>query len=123
MTIEIDPAHNRPSPFVVKGQVRQPDGRPFVRGLVRAFDRDLRSEQLLGECHTDRGGAYRIDYGTHHFRVVEKGAADLLVKLLDADGSMLVASSILFNAPAEATVNLTLSLERQPSLTLWRLAP
>src|SRR5690606_28623526 len=40
------------------------------------------------------------------------------VKAIDADGSVLVASPILFNAPATATIDLAIPLDRKvpPSL-------
>jgi hypothetical protein len=37
-------------PFVVKGRVVHADGKPLLGSLVRAFDRDLRSEEPLGEA-------------------------------------------------------------------------
>ena len=47
---------------VVKGRITQPDGIPLAELTVRAFDRDLRQESLLGEATTDQDGHYAITY-------------------------------------------------------------
>ena len=92
--------------FRVTGFVRFADGVSAARIKVVAFDRDLRSEQPLGETQTDRDGAYRIEYSERKFLNRERGTADLVVKALDADGSILVASPVLFNAPQDAEIDL-----------------
>jgi hypothetical protein len=47
---------------VVHGTVVDADGNPLPRLTVRAFDRELRHEQLLGETHTETQGKYLINY-------------------------------------------------------------
>jgi hypothetical protein len=59
--------HGGSGMFRVTGVVRFADGIPAARTRVAAFDRDLRSEQPLGEAHTDRNGAYRIEYSRERF--------------------------------------------------------
>jgi hypothetical protein len=109
----------RPRAFQVTGQVRFA-GDVAASGMkVAAFDRDLRHEQLLGEAYTDRSGAYRIEYSDRQFCNRERGTADLVVKALDTDGSILVASPVLFNAPQDAEVNLTIPLEKKAPPTLF----
>ena len=54
MTIEVDvpaqiPNGNTSASFIVKGQIKQADGSPLSNALVRAFDKDLRHEQVLKE--------------------------------------------------------------------------
>lgn len=92
--------------FVVKGQIRQADSSPFVGAVVRAFDKDLRSEQFLGEAVTDREGRYQITYTPNLFRRAEKKSADVIVRVYGRDEQMHASSEILFNAPLEATVDL-----------------
>jgi hypothetical protein len=103
--------------FVVKGQIRQGDGSPFVGGVVRAVDKDLRSEEQLNETTTDKDGHYEIMYSAAQFRRAEKGSADLVVRVFNASGSLLAASSIIFNARPEETVDLVIRVEgyRGPS--------
>jgi peptidoglycan hydrolase-like protein with peptidoglycan-binding domain len=68
-------------PMVVRGQVLQPDGSPFSSALVRAFDKDLRSEELLGEVTTDEAGRYEITYSAEQFRRPEKDSAALHLRV------------------------------------------
>ena len=48
-------------PFVVRGSVNNKDNEP-LNVVVRAFDEDLRTAQILGEARTDAKGQYRIEY-------------------------------------------------------------
>ncbi len=105
--------------FEVRGRVSLADGSSAVGVKVVAVDRDLRREQGLGEAQTDRSGAYRIEYSERHLLSREHGVADLVVKALDADGSILVASPVLFNAPQEAKVDLTIPIERRVPPTVF----
>jgi hypothetical protein len=96
-------------PFVVNGRVVHVDGRSFAGGLVRAFDKDLRSEEELGdEVPTDAQGRYEIRYGPEDFSRVEKDSADLIVRAYNADKRELGSSPILFNAGTEETIDLVL---------------
>ena len=71
--IEIDvPATEEPEQFIVKGQIRAADKSPLVNGVVCAFDKDLRQEQLLGETAADGEGCYQTAYTRARFRRMEK---------------------------------------------------
>ncbi len=91
--------------FVVKGQVRDENNRPLTQHMVRAYDQDLRKSQKLGEAWTDHDGRYRIAYSSDRFCKAEKGRADLVTIVFNADDDELSRSSVLFNAPAEATID------------------
>ena len=96
-------------PFVVHGTIRQPDCQPLVRGVVEAVDKDLRSEQQLGQAFTDENGKYEIPYTAEQFRRSEKRTADLVVRVWgQKDGArvLLASSPIIFNAEREETVDL-----------------
>ncbi len=103
--------------FVVLGTVRYPDGRPLAQTLVRAFDRDLRSEEPLGTTTTDECGRYEIRYSAEQFSRLEKASADLVVRAVDHEENELAFSSVFFNAGAEETVDLVVGGEelRGPS--------
>jgi len=109
-----DSSENRsrgPDVYTVRGTVVNPNGRPFAGGLVRAFDRDLRSEQLLGEGRTDGNGRYLIQYKSESFQQAESGGPDLAVKVFDAAGQALYEprmDELVFNAPPDAVVDITL---------------
>lgn len=104
---EPEPVEER-QPFTVRGQVHQADGSPLVGGIVRAFDKDMRNEEPLGEATTDNDGHYEIQYTADQFRRTEKKSADLIVRVFNRDGSPLVSSPIFFNAPPVATVDLVI---------------
>lgn len=105
-TVQEDPPIGGPS-FTVSGNIYQADGRPLAGVMVRAFDRDMRSEEFLGEQTTEGDGFYMILYYASQFKRAEKGSADLLIRVYDANGRELAASDILFNAPPEAVIDLT----------------
>ncbi len=85
--------------FVVRGAVLYPDGKPLAGALVQAYDKDLRSEELLGEQRTDPDGRYEIGYSREQFRRAEKNSADLVVRAF-APGKKAPAaeSAVVFNA-------------------------
>jgi peptidoglycan hydrolase-like protein with peptidoglycan-binding domain len=101
---------NRPPPpekYVVHGAVRLARGGFLVGATVCAFDVDLRHEQPLGRpATTDGCGQYRIEYTPRDFRRSEVGQADLVVRAYASDGTILAESPTLFNAPADAQVDL-----------------
>jgi hypothetical protein len=89
---ELRRADGKQPEFVVKGAVRFFDGFPAAGLNVSAFDRDLRTEQLLGRSQTNRDGSYRIQYSAGEFAKADTRSADLAVKVFAADGSLLSAS-------------------------------
>jgi hypothetical protein len=103
----------------VRGTVRFADGTPAGGVAVLAVDRDLRSEEELGTAKTDAGGAYRISYAADRLRRSERGTADLVVKAPAANGPPLVSSPVLFNAPADAVVDLVIPAERMAAPSLF----
>jgi hypothetical protein len=131
-------SESQPSQFVVKGTIRQANGDLYSGAIVRAFDRDLRNEQLLGETTTDRNGYYEIAYNANQFQRAEKVSADLIVRIFnpqqpneeipnliitDDKGNPLdtislqsaqgeTRTAIWFNAPAIAIVNFSLISDR-----------
>ncbi|TXH37734.1 MAG: hypothetical protein E6Q92_10430 [Burkholderiaceae bacterium] len=105
----------------VHGIVTGPDGRPVARAVVRAHDRDLRSEQFLGETVTGKDGHYAIGYSAGRFARAEKAAADLVVRVYDATGKTLLhepeAEDVLYNAVSDLRhdIRLTAPLRAEKS--------
>src|SRR4029077_6764275 len=96
-----------------------PDGAGFlVRGrvvgsssgyLVRAYDKDMRSEELLGEAPIDESGNFEIAYRSDQFTRTEKQAADLRLTVLNDAGREVVSAPIIFNAaPIEVVPDIAL---------------
>lgn len=97
--------------FIVRGTVRDSNGHPLAGTIVRAFDRDLRREELLGETRTDAEGKYEIRYSLEQFKASDAStntAPDLFVRALGADGQILAESPIRFNASQEETIDLVI---------------
>ncbi len=101
--------------YSVRGTVTNVQNRNLPDLLVRAYDRDLRSEELLGENITDRNGKYEIRYTPAAFKRSEKLSADLVVKVFGRNGKQVLyepdMDHILFNAPPDAIVNITITAE------------
>jgi len=97
--------------FKVEGYVHKSDGSAFVGGLVYAYDKDLRTEALLGKAITNEAGYYEITYSPDKLGKANKGNADLQVRLIeivnDKEEKILAASEIFFNAPPVQEINLT----------------
>jgi Tc toxin complex TcA C-terminal TcB-binding domain/Neuraminidase-like domain/Salmonella virulence plasmid 28.1kDa A protein len=98
----------RQKKLVVRGVASYGSGLAAAGLLVRAYDKDMRSEQLLGETKTDKSGKYEIDYSAKQFALAEAGTADLRISLCNPEGREIGTSAILFNAPTEAVINVTL---------------
>ena len=98
--------------FIVRGTVRDANSELVAGIVLRAFDRDLRSEELLGEAATDANGSYEIPYTPEQFRRAEKAKADLLVRAYDPEGRELAASPILFNANPVEVIDLKIGREK-----------
>src|SRR5262249_46474636 len=79
-------AFEEPPQFAVQAQAQYTNGRPAAGMKVRAFDRDLRSEEKLGEVTTDEQGRYEIKYTAAQFSRDEKGSADLRVAVCEPGG-------------------------------------
>ncbi len=97
--------------FVVFGQVLLANQQPVTGLKVVAFDRDLRSEELLGESDTDNNGNYRINYTLTGFNNTETSTANLIMKAFNSVGTLLVESEIFFNVARVQLINLVLTAE------------
>ncbi|MFC8940126.1 neuraminidase-like domain-containing protein [Streptomyces griseoincarnatus] len=96
-----------PAQRTVSGIVRDQFGQAMQNATVQAFDRDLRTEQLLGQKAVGQDGRYEISYTDNKFNAAEKGSADLVLVVLK-DGMERFRSPVHYNAPADYEVNLTL---------------
>jgi hypothetical protein len=103
----------------VFGRVAKQDGSGGSGLKVVVVDRDLRREEALGTAVTDAQGLYEILYSRDQFVRAEKDRADLVAKAFAADGSLLVASPISFNAAPVTEINLTIPSDIQHPLSLF----
>ena len=113
--------------YSIKGTVRQSDGNPLSHFRVVAYDRDLRSRELLGEAETGKNGQYEIGYSEELIADLERGAADIFIEIFAGEDvqklQVLAVSETLFNAPANAVIDITVPAESYPPLSEYeRLA-
>ncbi|MDA8142227.1 MAG: neuraminidase-like domain-containing protein [Desulfobacteraceae bacterium] len=97
--------------YLVRGTITRADTQPAADLIVRAFDRDLRKAQMLGEAKIDRAGHYEIRYHAKQFISAEarpKAAPDLVIRVSGPDGKVLVESPTRFNAGREETIDLAI---------------
>lgn len=102
--------------FIVRGHIRQSDNTVLVGATVRAFDWDRGGEDFLGAATTNDNGYYEITYTAEQFRRTsqERGGADLIVRVYNAQRQVLATSPRRNNAQREETVDLTVSVWQQP---------
>lgn len=111
----LDDDHEHPNKYIVIGQVLKPDGKPPDSTLtVKAFDKDMRSEQMMKKDNTKQNGEYELFYRAPDFIDAEKDRADLIVRVYPNDTATvpLASSAIIFNASKVERVNLTLGDSR-----------
>lgn len=90
----------------LRGQVRDAEGETAVGVLVKAFDKDMRSEEPLGEARSDLCGFYEIKYKKEQFSRAEKRHADLIVRLYDETDAVTSESTVHFNALVLEVIDL-----------------
>ena len=106
--IEVQLAHATGS-LSVSGRVTDAGGVAAAGLTVIAVDRDMRREEPLGSTTTDGDGRYRISYSATQFTRAEKGSADLVVRVMGADGkTVLGVSPVRFNAQPQETIDIQL---------------
>ena len=109
--------------YTVRGSLKDNDGRPQPNIKVRAFDRDLRTAQPLGnEVITDEQGYYFIEYSAAEFANAEtlNSTADLVVIAYNFEGTPIAESSIKFNADRNETIDLVFTTVNAQTLSEWQ---
>lgn len=72
--------------FVVRGQVQFANGRVATGMTLCAYDRDLRSEEKLGETITNEKGRYQIRYTADQFKAGDSHRLKLECKITPVIG-------------------------------------
>lgn len=102
----------------VYGVLRDEFGVLMSDVTVEVLDRDLRNEELLGS-DSPKNGKYEVYYNARQFQRREKGAADIVVKILDKYGKEVYKSGIFYNAPDSLEVNINLNNEEYRGESEW----
>lgn len=106
--------------FSISGKVQDTIGQTVSNVIVGAYDKDLRTEQFLGQSVTDIEGKYQIRYTYDQFAEVENESADILIRVYDESKNLLFesdADEILYNAPVNAVYDIKLSRNPQNRLS------
>lgn len=111
ITIVVDTAGSSINTYTVQGRLLSNRQINYTAFSVLAFDKDLRSQQKLGETIPDSNGHYLIEYDINKAKNAEKGTADLLVKLVDKTGKTIAESAIRFNASYREIIDINISNE------------
>ncbi|MGB7816857.1 MAG: neuraminidase-like domain-containing protein [Methylotenera sp.] len=100
--------------YSVQGVVNKQTGKPLKAYFIKAYDRDLRKEQPLGEqAITDASGFYQIKYSPKEFLAGDavSAAPDLLVRVFDQNNQLIAQSPIRFNASRHEVVDFTIDVK------------
>ena len=117
MKVNYTPAMDSGQEYTVSGTVYLEDGRAAGNFFVQAFDKDLRSEQFLGEGMTDKKGHYQITYTSEAVIRAERGSADVFIKVFNDKNRPAGTSDIVFNAPQKATIDFKIAAGAVESLS------
>ncbi|QCK15291.1 Tc toxin subunit A [Mangrovivirga cuniculi] len=105
----LDPVEEKE--LVVSGTIQLQNRQAAKQFIINAYDKDLRSEQLLGEGITDRNGKYIIKYNSKSILRAERGSADIFLRIYDPKNRLAGVSDILFNAPNIAKIDFNLKTD------------
>ncbi len=103
---------------IVLGRVVDQRNHPLANLIVQAFDRDMRSEDLLGESRTDREGKYEIPWSHSQLSGRGKKEADIVFKVLTQKKLLFEydMDSVRFNASPREEINITITTPIKPEV-------
>ena len=100
-------------PNLVLGRVTDKQNHPLPNLILHAYDRDMRSEELLAETVTDKEGKYEIYWLHSQLSGRGKKEADISIKVFTKENKTLLyksnIDSIRFNASPREEINITVS--------------
>ena len=96
--------------WVVSGTVTNEEGKGLAGLLVKAYDRDVKYDDLLGAVTTNAKGHYKIVYKTQDFSEAE-AAPDLFVEVYDMQQRQLFSTrnNTRYDAGDDETIDITIS--------------
>jgi hypothetical protein len=102
----------------ILGRVADTFNRPLANLVVQAFDRDLRTEEILGESITDNQGKYTIIWSHDQLSGRGKKTADIVIKVLTEQKRTLLFStaieSVRYNASTREKIDVTIPFPAIP---------
>lgn len=100
--------------FRIAGRVAERESGAGVPGLeVRAYDRDLLFDDLLGGAGTDADGRFEISYGVDDFRDLFEARPDVYLDVYAPPGRLLLSTSdaIRWGASGDERIDLEVGAE------------
>lgn len=95
--------------LTIEGYVTNALQLPIANVIVKAFDKDLRSEESIGETATNENGYYLISYKADMFAKQENKSADLLMHVYNnANKKLYESDNVIFNIPEKFIYNIRL---------------
>ena len=107
------------SRFIVSGRILSTDGTPLSGVVVRAVDRDIGREAILGETVTDAGGNYSIPLFSDKFLDPNRNAPHLMIRAFSARARLLGESDIVFNAAGDLKIDLKVEPAEEVPLSAY----
>ena len=92
--------------WVIQGRVTDEKDQGIGGCIVKAFDRDLRSEDLLGIAVTDELGRYELEYKMENLHDSAEARSCIYIKVLGKEGRALYSLKKAFRStPCSITDN------------------
>src|SRR6266540_1645458 len=105
---------------LVLGRVVDTLNRPLANLIVQAYDKDMRSQELLGECISDRDGKYEIEWSHNQLSGRGRKTADIVIKVLTPEKKTLLVTSdmdaVRFNASPREEINISIVTAIEPEV-------
>jgi hypothetical protein len=97
--------------YTISGKISDIFNLPMSGLIVEAFDKSLRSEQLLNSIgnavvHTDANGFYKTMFTYLSVPGFEYKTPDVFIRVKDSQGKLIGQSDIKFNIQTEDTISL-----------------
>ncbi|MCX6238291.1 MAG: hypothetical protein NTY07_12185 [Bacteroidia bacterium] len=104
--------------FKITGIIREHESGQFLPGLhVRAYDKDMLYDDLLGNAVTDKAGHFEMSYAGSDFIELFDKHPDIYFKIMDASGKHVIhttSDSVRWNAGTEEFFEIEIPLHKLP---------
>ena len=108
-------------PFRITGQVREEESGRGVSGLmIRAYDKDLIYDDLLGSTTTDENGRFKILYAEKDFRELFEKKPDIYLAIYAVPGRLILDTEEAIRWNVDAHEHFEFEIDRK---TLGDAAP
>ena len=100
--------------FRIKGEIREKESGLPVKGLrVRAYDKDLLWDDLLGTATTDQEGKFEMDYSSKDFRELLEARPEIYLVVYAPPRTLLLKTRDSVRAGAKEGEHFDLEIDRE----------